>query len=95
MKEESQILLHAQELHRRCLLDGCAVRTSGELPVNEDTCGEADLALEGGVAELVSEDSRRHRCTGLKIKDPGPLPLRRADELPLIYSSVVRTRGNA
>lgn len=37
------------------LLDGCTIRPVDELAVDEDTCVEGDLALEGDGIELVGE----------------------------------------
>lgn len=42
------------------VLDSGAVGAGGEMAVNEDACGKADVALEGLVVELVRKGSRRH-----------------------------------
>jgi hypothetical protein len=43
------------------LLDGSAFGSSNELSIDEDPCGEADLALEGLSLEFVVEGGCRHR----------------------------------
>ena len=43
------------------LLDGCTIRAVNELSIDKDTGAERDFSLEGGVVELVGEDSGHGR----------------------------------
>lgn len=59
--EESKVLVRRG--HYYGLLDGGVVGASRELAVDKDARGEADLAIEGLIVELIGESCCRH-CWG-------------------------------
>jgi hypothetical protein len=62
MNEEREVqVTRAGQYH---VLDGGAVGAGRELAIDEETCGEVHLALEGLVVKLIREGCRRH-CYGV------------------------------
>jgi hypothetical protein len=56
--EESKVLVNHG--YNYGLLDGGVVRARRELAINKDARGEADLAIEGLIVELIGESCCRH-----------------------------------
>jgi hypothetical protein len=60
LNNESEVLVSRAKYKH--ILNGCVVGAGRELAIDEDACGEVDLALEGLIVEFIGESCRRHCC---------------------------------